>query len=228
MRLIGFQIQPERWEYPDSFWTPHNTSFFLEQDFQDCYKTAVSIAGHDYRIPRRVHQLLWATDSSKHIKGDIVEVGTGRGFMMAAVLKHLDLRSIDKNVYLYDLFEQPKKTNPVKLRFSNFYATSSEEMKQTFSRFPRATLIVGDVYKTLEKGHSNAIALLHLDLNDAEAETFALQSLWQHLQPGAIIILDDYANRGLEEQYDATNRFLKENNAGALVTASGQGIVIKP
>lgn len=228
VRRMGFSSRPEQWEYPDSFWTPHNKSFFLKQDFQECYRTAILVAGSDYRIPWRVHQLLWAAESAKNLPGDIVEVGTGRGFMMAAVLRYLEMRCIDKKVFLYDLFQQPGRGESTKLQFSRFYADSYEEVRRNFAQFSNATLVPGDVYATLRAGHPNPISLLHLDLNDAPAETFVLEALWESLLPGALIVLDDYANRGLEDQYEAVNRFLEKKNTRAMSTASGQGIVIRP
>jgi len=64
-------------------------------------------------------------------------------------------------------------------------------------------------------------------LNDANAEVWVLGALWPKLVPGAIILLDDYANRGLEDQYRAVNSFLEGVGKAALTTAAGQGIVVR-
>ena len=69
--------------------------------------------------------------------------------------------------------------------------------------------------------------LLHVDLNDAHAEGLAIRYLYERVVSGGIIVLDDYANLGLEDQYAECNEVFKELGRPILTTPSGQGIVVK-
>lgn len=216
------------WEYPDNISTPHNKNFFLDENFQVAYRFASDFAGRDYRIPWRVHQAIWAARTTQHLDGAIVELGTGRGFIMSAVLRSAEIVGNDsRKVYLYDTFVPPSSADDPKARFASFYADNPEQMRGKFTRFPRASLVVGDVFKTVADWGSGGISLLHVDLNDASAETFCLRALWPNLLPGAIVLLDDYANKGLETQYEAVNAVMEEFGHPVLTTPSGQGIVVR-
>jgi len=118
------------WEWPDSFSTPHNKGFFDTAEFQSAYSKSVEVTGFDYRIPWRVHQALWAAQSTINLDGDIVEVGTGRGFIMAAVADYLSGAPTPrtKEVWLYDTFEPPDSEDSKKTQFSKYYATGPEDV----------------------------------------------------------------------------------------------------
>jgi len=217
------------WEWPDWFSTPHNKGFFDTAEFQSAYSKSVEVAGFDYRIPWRVHQALWAAQSTTNLDGDIVEVGTGRGFIMAAVADWMSGAPTPqtKGVWLCDTFEPPDSEDSKKLSFSKYYATGPKDVIESFAPWPFVRFVVGNVYQTLPSQAPDKVSFLHLDLNDADAEVWVLGALWPRLVPGAIIILDDYANRGLEDQYRAVNTFLEGVGKTALTTAAGQGIVIR-
>lgn len=218
----------DQWEYPDSFYTPHNKSFSMATDFIQAYEASVKASGDDYRIPWRVHQALWCAESTSHLDGDIVELGTGKGFIMAAVAQamssrvHRDLRS----VWLYDLFELPAESDEYKKRLGRYYAEGNTTVVDYFSKWPYVKIVSGDIRNTLPHSCPASISFLHVDLNDASAEIWALEHLWEKLVPGSLILFDDYANLGLEAQYAAVNQFISEKEKSILTTPSGQGLIL--
>ena len=62
--------------------------FFLkDKNFQkSLYNKACKIIGFDPNIHFRIHQIIWASQNVRKIPGDIVELGTGTGFSMLALL----------------------------------------------------------------------------------------------------------------------------------------------
>lgn len=219
----------KHWDFPDNFWTPHNKSFFEESNFLEAYEFAVNLAGEDYRIPWRIHQAIWAANSTRHLGGDIVELGTGRGFTMAAVLYFLQKNSDDVRIaHLFDTFTQPAQTDIENRRFARVYAEKPDDVISSFSCFPKAKFVVGNIFETLPPWKSEGISFAHVDLNDAEAEVFGVRHLWPMMIPGSILILDDYANRGLEKQFRQLSELFDAFGASILSTPAGQGIVVKP
>lgn len=226
--FIGQFFAKNAWHYPDWIDTPHNKSFVLDSDYQNAYARAVQAGGFDYNIPWRVHQAIWAASVGLHLSGDFVEVGTGNGFIMTAVLESIrNWSALSKQCFLYDVFNKPEKSGFGKIEYSKYYASDIDSVKSNFSEYKRVNVVQGDVRETLLQTCPEQISFLHIDLNNADSEVYCLLFLWEKMSQGAVILLDDYANLGLEDQYEAINNVFKSLNRTVLTTPSGQGIVIK-
>lgn len=219
----------------DNLATKNNMAFIKNTAFKNYHAKSIEFCGRDYCFYLRVHQALWCASIGRGIDGDFVELGTGKGYIFAAVCEYLRTSKCRKSIYLFDTFlsfKTNKSTGEQKegQKKSEFYATNFEETKLKFSEFDFVTLIQGKCPDSLEKIYCNGnrkISFLHVDLNFHEVELKSLELLWPCLTSGAIILLDDYANPGREKQYEAHNRFFYEKGLEILTTATGQGIVIK-
>ncbi len=93
-------------DYPHHFdWmaTRHNDGFRHDPRFRKAYDRAVLASGWDYGLPYRVHQVLWCSRQAQKVDGDFVELGTGRGFMMSAVLADFPgWNSGSRTLHLFD------------------------------------------------------------------------------------------------------------------------------
>ena len=67
----------------------------------------------------------------------------------------------------------------------------------------------------------------HIDLNDGTAEIQSLTALWPKLADGALLVLDDFANRGRQSQREIVLRQFQEWDIPVLSTPQGQGLAIK-
>ncbi len=217
------------WNPPDWVSTPYNRNFITDPVFVAAYRRAIQAGGFDYRIPWRVHQILWAAHSVLNRYGDFVELGTGKGFMMSAVMASIpDWNSAhDRRLWLYDVFEMPNSSGFGHRSLERYYADGIDSVKANFSEWNRVEFVQGDVCETIKQHAPDAIAFLHVDLNDARSEGFAINYLYERVVLGGIIVLDDYANVGLEAQYEECNRVFKALGRPILTTPSGQGIVVK-
>lgn len=226
LKIMGRYPRGHGWNWTDGFFTPHNMGFVEEEKFQKAYEVAVDLAGHDYRIPWRVHQAIWCASVASRLDGAFVELGTGRGFVMAAVMDFLEQELSDKKVFLLDLFLKPSRSGAGMDRMASHYADSAEPVRSHFSRFANVVVIEGDVRETVTK-LPGRLAFIHVDLNDPEVEVQSLQQLWPDLVSGGVILLDDYANRGLERSHAEMSSFFGGLEHHILTTPAGQGIVIK-
>ena len=232
-----YSENPYFYEYKfDNIATKSNMNFVNELNFVRCHKKSIEYGGRDYCIYLRVHQALWCASVAQKIEGDFVELGTGRGYIFAAVSEALKINGIEKAVYLFDTF-RPYKTDPVtgaqedSQAISKVYADSYEKVKEKFLEYKDVRVVKGkcpEILSSVYSGDKKRISFLHVDLNYYEAEYSSLQYLWPYLSPGAIILLDDYSNPGRERQYSTHNKFFEEHQASVLTLASGQGLVIKP
>jgi hypothetical protein len=227
----------------DGLISRHRHAFMDDPAFQRAYQRGVdAIGGRDrYDFKFRVYIGLWAAASASQLDGDFIECGVNYGFMSSAVMEFLDWDRLDKTFYLLDTFAglDPRfitaverqagvlKGNEKHLR-DGFYVSSVDSVRANFAQWRNQRIIVGAIPETLEQVDARAVAFLHIDMNCAPPEVAALRFFWPRLSPGAIVLLDDYAYRGYEEQRLAMNALASE--LGVLICAlpTGQGLLIKP
>lgn len=216
----------------DGMATRHNDGFIETDRFCKAYARAVSAGGFDYGIPYRIHQALWCSRHAQKVEGEFVELGTGRGFIMSAVLAdYHEWASSGRELHLFDTFKRTRPdasgkqdpNGPV----SSHYAESVEAVKRNFSEWPRVYIHPGDVCDTLPGFAATKVAFLHIDMNSPRPEVFGLRALWHRIPRGGVVLLDDYAFRGHEKQYEAMNELAGELGLDILSTPTGQGIIIK-
>jgi O-methyltransferase len=89
-------------------------------------------------------------------------------------------------------------------------------------------VIQGRVPEVLtEKGSPEAIAFMHIDMNNPAAEIGALDALFERVSPGGIILFDDFCWATARAQYDAETRWFAERNLHILPLPTGQGLFVK-
>lgn len=211
----------------DDMATKHIARFEGTPGFAVAYARSVKAAGWDYRVPYRVHQALWCAAKARKVAGDVVELGTGRGFIMSAVLQAWP--EWDRSLYLFDTYEPGHIAGTAHRAAgqSPYYAQSFEAVRDNFAEWPRVHLVRGDVFDTVPVTPIERVAFLHIDLNYYKPEIFGLRHFWPLIPEGGVVLFDDYACHGRERQYDAMNEAARELGFAILSTASGQGIVVK-
>jgi hypothetical protein len=209
----------------DGIVTARNSDFRNDPHFKRCYARAIKASGWDYDIRYRVHQALWCSALAKAVQGDFVEIGTGRGFVMSALMED----GVSRPVHLFDTFlpNISDGTGNQVGEQSPHYAAALDRVRENFSEWPNVVLHVGNVFDTLAAAQIERIAFLHVDMNHPDPEEFGIRQLWPKMPKGAVMLLDDYAYKGFERQYDRDNRLAEELGFRILSTPTGQGIVVK-
>ena len=65
-------------------------------------------------------------------------------------------------------------------------------------------------------------------MNCAPPELAALRHFWPRLVPGGVVLMDDYAYMGFDEQGAAFDAWARETGIPILALPTGQGLIIKP
>ena len=220
----------------DGVATAHNLACLKDPKFEYSLQEAILAGGFDYQIYMRQHQAIWCAETALRLNdaGSFVELGTAKGYTMTTILSSMDYQGKDLAkipVYLFDTFSN-SATDSRGFQHSKFgkniyYAESFEQARNIFLRFPNVRLIQGTLPESLNEIELEPISFLHIDLNAAEVEIECLKLLWDHILPGGIILIDDFAYNG----YDYTNRLFSELclqlGVSILTTAYGPGIIIK-
>lgn len=209
----------------DGITSLHLTEFKEKAEFRRAYARAVQAGGWDFNIPFRVHQALWCSRVAQKVQGVFVELGTGRGFMMSALLED----GLDRPVHLFDTFlsKWVNAEGAQDGRESPYYASSFEQVEANFNEWPNVRLHCGDVFETLPAAQLASVAFAHIDMNHPDPEEFGFRYLWPLMPSGGVVLFDDYAFMGCERQNERINDLATEFGFSVLTTPSGQGIVIK-
>lgn len=210
-----------------------NISFLDDPEFKIGWAKAVegNRAGWDGDPPDvrwRAHTALWAARHGLKLEGDFVECGVFLGLFSLTICHALDFAKSDKNFYLFDTFNGlPDDGSPQAKRNSSLYFDCYEQAKANFSPFPNCKVVRGILPGTLAQAPLNRIAYLSIDLNHAAAEKAVMNELWDRLSPSAVVLIDDYAFGGHEDQYEMWNTFADSKGTSILTVPTGQGILIK-
>ena len=95
-------------------------------------------------------------------------------------LQKLEFRK--KKLYLFDTFSSYKVDEFGKLLLINLnFMQNLLKIQKIFNKFKNIHFVKGDIFQTLSKYKKLKISLLHLDLNYAEAEVYALKSFEKYI-----------------------------------------------
>lgn len=143
------------------------------------------------------------------IPGDIVECGVFRGgSVMAAALTLLDLKSVDRHLYLFDTFEgmpdpgnEDRDSSGVSAESQidsvHCYASLDEVRRSVLGTgYPadRVHFVKGMVEDTIPEQSPDRIALLRLDTDWYQSTKHELLHLYPRLVDQGVLIIDDYGH----------------------------------
>ena len=174
----------------------------------------------------RLHVMCWAARIAMRLPGDFVECGVYEGFSSRVLVEYLEFDQVDRHYHLYDLFDNPGGSGQgVHMPFHDSWL--AERVRQRFARFPNVLVRPGRVPEVLDDDPPSQICFLHIDLNDAAAETSAMERLYSRLTPGAPMIFDDYGWKDYGDQQPAIDAFLNPLGVTVLELPTGQGLAFK-
>ena len=153
------------------------------------------------------------------IQGDIVECGVWRGgSMMLMAKKLLQAKDQSRQLFLFDTYEgmaQPgekdvsavdnskagdiwEQTDKVGDNNSTWCYSALDEVKENLQKTgynpEKMTFVKGKVEDTLPHPAVGPIALLRLDTDWYESTKHELETLYDKLVPGGVLIIDDYGH----------------------------------
>ncbi|MHB8138207.1 MAG: TylF/MycF/NovP-related O-methyltransferase [Smithellaceae bacterium] len=221
----------------DLLYTYNNADFLMDPLFQQAYahvkrldKSGITGEGIEWRI----HVLCWAAYHASHLDGDFVDCGVNTGLFSRAVMAYVNFNKLNKKYYLLDTFTglDPKYSSDYEMKRHHKIGYSDkidlyEQAMQTFSGF-NTKIIKGAVPETLAQVDTDKVAYVSIDMNCVMPEVAALEFFWDRLVKGGLIILDDYAYPGSEDQKRAHDQFAQSKGVQILTLPTCQGLIIKP
>jgi Macrocin-O-methyltransferase (TylF) len=242
LRRMGYAVFRTRGRYwQDGLFTLHGDLFRQDPAFRAAYQRGLKAShGVDPQFEWRVHVALWAATTAMSAPGDFVECGVNAGFISSAIMHRLNWDATGRRFYLIDTFDGPVLTQfsaeevergRLKLAedaiAAGAYVTDLDRVRANFSDWPNAIVVQGAVPDALPALGINEVAFLHIDMNCAFPEKAALDFFWRRLSRGAVVLLDDYAYFGHDEQRKAIDATARTLGAEILSLPTGQGLIVR-
>lgn len=215
-----------------------NLGFMRDPLFIESYKKAKETLSWEStsELHYRVYVCCWAASRVKDLEGDFVECGVNKGGLSSAVINYVGFdKLLDKRFYLFDTYQGLSKAHlssdkeifEYESKWKDYYTDCYDEVKERFSKYENVSVIKGTVPETLENVTIDKVSYLSIDMNCYLPEIKAMEFFWPKMVKGGIIILDDYAWVGHEDQQKGFDIFAKEHNIQILTLPTGQGLIIK-
>jgi hypothetical protein len=227
-------VLPHRPTYSqDGLATIHSCDFINDPEFRAAYAKGAA-TGSWANVEWRAHVYSWLALQAFRLSGDFVECGVNRGGYARMVFEYLPFVASGKRFYLMDTFNgfdstllSPEEIDRGILR-SYQYSECFEDVKRTFAPFPNAVLVRGIIPATLTQVMAKEVAFLSIDMNCVEPEIAAAEYFWDHLVPGAIMLLDDYGHPLHVDQKRAFDQFAAQKGVKILHLPTEQGVIVRP
>jgi O-methyltransferase len=173
----------------------------------------------------RIYVLCWAAKRALQLDGDFVECGCSNGTSARVMIDYVGFESSSKQLYLYDLFQHGLDPNDPSLPQQS--AQLFDQVQKRFASFSNVHVVQGEVPKSFEQSVPEKIAFLHIDMINAAAAIGVLERIYDRVEPGAVIVFNEYGWRAYREQKLAEDRFFDRVGQQILEIPTGQGILIK-
>ena len=162
------------------------------------------------------------------------------GFISSAIMHSLRWNRLNRRFYLIDTFRGPvfDQYSPEEVErgrvslaqdgiAAGAYVTDLSRVRANYAEWPNAQVVQGVIPEVLSTLDIGKVAFLHIDMNCAYPERTALEFFWDRLSRGAVVLLDDYAYFGHDQQTSAIDTAAQRLGATILSLPTGQGVIIK-
>ena len=178
---------------------------------------------------KEIAVILRELSKTKEISGDVVEFGCFVGTTSVFLAKEIEKWNTEKMLWLYDSFEGlPEKSREDENSLGEVFkkgellATKKQLIanlrKSGARKMPKITK--GWFSELSKEQIPNEISFAFLDGDYYLSILDPLNLIWENLQSGAIIVVDDYGNQALPGASKAVDEWAKKHNLKIKVEAT--------
>ena len=201
----------------------------LPQNVYDSFNSFIFSA--DKKLLGKLQSKQYFCSLTKHVPGDIVELGVFKGSGLIAWLKTLEFNDpASKQVIGFDSFDHKALVESIntrdketmndlfeKRKFNNkgYEVTLTKMLSEIGYGADKYKLVAGNVQITLktflDENPGFRASIINFDMDLEEPTEYALNILWSRVPKGGVLIFDEY---GIHEwtESNAVDRFVEKNN----------------
>ncbi len=177
----------------------------------------------------------------RKIYGAFAECGCWKGRSLFATNKLLKKHNSDKTIFVFDSFEaglsefkaHDKNLLNSKQRksISEVFSSSFKILQESLQNEKNIVLRKGWIPEIFKEEENREYAFVHIDVDMYEPTLTAHKYFFERLNPGGIIVCDDYGYRDFPGAKKAVDEFLsnldKNSYSHFFKTSTGQSVLIK-
>ena len=208
-----------------------NLAWFTDEDYKSVWMNYPETNNY---IHERKFTLFNIARSLKHIPGDIAECGVFRAGSSFLMLTASDDPSNIKHFHGFDSFEglsEPKDKDKVHndhtfIWEKNDMAVGENIAKANLEGFKdRVTLYKGWIPERFDEVKDKKFSLVHIDVDLYEPTKQSLEFFGPRVQPGGMIVCDDYGSEACPGAKKAMDEYAAKHNNYVIHLTTGQGII---
>lgn len=198
-----------------------------EYDFIEKFR---ELSPHNFFSEERKFALKEIARSLKKVDGQIAECGSYVGVSSWFIAK--ELPNVD--FYLFDSFEglsQPIGFDRVEGGIQQWkkgdLKTSEEILRLNLSEFKSIHILKGWIPDRFPEVSHLKFRLVHIDVDLYQPTMDSLQFFYPRLNPGGMIVMDDYGFENYPGPYKAAESFMRDKPETIIQLPTGQGLIIR-
>ena len=166
-----------------------------------------------------------ADQARKRLGGDFAECGVYQGGT-AKILANI---ARGRPVHLFDTFSGMPETDAIRdlHKAGDFADTSLEAVREYLSEEDNVNCVMGMIPRSLEAVSERRFAFVHIDLDIYEPIKAACEFFYPRMQPGGILLFDDYGYPSCPGARTAVDEFFSDKPEILFVMITGQCSVQK-
>lgn len=176
----------------------------------------------------RCYELYRLTQQTRHVAGDLVEVGVWRGGTAALIA----LASSEKVMHLFDTFTGVVKNDSERdtLYSGGEHADTDEQIvNNLFSNVGRRCEIHRGIFPDDTLSHlPQKVCLAHIDVDTYGSVMQSFDAIWPRVQRNGVVVFDDYGFFGCEGATQAVNAIVATHPNELFVhNLNGHGLLVR-
>jgi hypothetical protein len=215
-----------------------NNKFIHDVVSQDVFDNFNSfIFSKDKKLLGKLQSKQFFCDHTKHVLGDVVELGVFKGSGMISWLKTLEFSDPARKIVIgFDSFDYKTLVETISTQDkatmndlfekrdfnNNGYEIILTNILQSIGyTTEKYKLVVGNVHATLkpflDENPGFRASIINFDLDLEEPTEYALNMLWPRVSKGGVLIFDEYGVHEWTES-NAVDRFIEKHNLTLIKT----------
>ena len=223
LAYAGRYLCPEyHFKWPQLDWLTSEEITGLCQDYPDEWQ--------GYNLDRR-HNLVQFMRLIKDVPGDTAECGTFEGVSSLLILRHAPAHGVPRTHHIFDSFEgisEPGEHDDCQHWRKYSHACPEDRVHKNLHAYSsRFRTWKGWIPSRFHEVADTKFAFVHIDVDLYEPTRDSIAFFYSRLNPGGIVICDDYGCRTCPGATKAMDDFLADKEEKMLPFASGGGFMIK-
>ena len=213
--------------YPHYLIGDYGKYCFEDIDFLEYYQQfegSTSKNPHNFERMYNLNQLLKLVDN---ISGDTVDIGVYKGKSSYLILDNI--KDSDKSHFMFDSWEGISKPNEYD---GNYWKegdlnSSIDICKNNLMKFKTPKFFLqGWIPEKFKEVNNNKFSFIHIDVDLYEPTKLSLDFFYPKLNPGGIIVFDDYGYNSCPGVKKAVDEFFLQKNE-KIISLTTQAFIIK-